>query len=116
MEIKYNTMIVSDMEKSVKYYTENLGFKVEEVFNLGPNQIILLKSKGNTMLELIDNKDFDVGFYSIGMEVDDLDKTVKDLKDKGIEFLLEPVKITVGKMAKIKDPNGVIIVLLEHTK
>lgn len=108
-------MIVENMDETVKYYTENLGFHVEEVFDLGSNQIILLKSKGNTVIELIDNKDYDFGFYSIGMEVEDLDKTVKNLKEKGIEFLLNPTEITVGKMAKIKDPNGVIIVLIQHT-
>jgi len=115
MKIKYNTIIVENLEESVKFYTEVMGFKIESEHPLPQATIIILKGEGDTMIELIKNEINDVGFYSIGMDVEDIESTVKELKSKGVEFILEPIEITVGFMAKFKDPNGTTIVLVQHT-
>jgi lactoylglutathione lyase len=115
MKIKYNTMIVKDMEKSVEFYRDICGFEIDSTYDLPNNaKITLLKSDGETFIELIENNVDEVGFYSVGMEVDDIHKEFEDLKRKGIKFILEPTKISVGYMALFKDLNGVNIVLLEH--
>jgi predicted enzyme related to lactoylglutathione lyase len=46
--------------------------------------------------------------------VEDIEKEIEDLKSKGVEILLEPTKTSVGSMARIKDVNGVNIVLIQH--
>ena len=33
MKIKYVTIIVDDMDKSIEFYTEVLGFEVDDVFD-----------------------------------------------------------------------------------
>lgn len=114
MKIKYSTMIVKDMDESVKFYTANLDFKIDSQYDLPQSKIILLKGEGETMIELIQDEVNDVGLYSIGMDVEDMDVEVERLKSKGIEFLMEPVEISVGSMALFKDPNGVNIVLVNH--
>ena len=114
MKIKYSTMIVKNMEESIKFYTEKLGFKIDSEYNLPQARITLLKGEGDTMVELIEDKINEVGLYSIGMYVEDMDKEVEKLKNNGIKFEMEPVKITVGSMAIFKDPNGVNIVLVQH--
>ena len=52
--------------------------------------------------------------YSVGMEVEDLNTTVSELKAKGAKITMEPVPITVGFLAFCEDPNGVRIALIQH--
>ena len=117
MKIKYNTIIVENMEESVKFYTKVMGFEIFSEHPLPQAQamIIILKGEGDTMIELIKNEVDEIGFYSIGMDVEDMESTVKELKSKGVKFILDPIEITVGFMAKFKDPNGTTIVLVQHT-
>ncbi|WP_370518347.1 VOC family protein [Methanothermobacter sp. THM-1] len=46
------------------------------------------------------------------MEVDDLEGTLNELKSRGAGVTMEPVKISVGYLAFIEDPNGVRIALI----
>lgn len=114
MRIKYSTIIVKDMEESVKFYTDVLGFEVDEVFNLPQATITLLNCDGEAGVELIKNEVNEVGIYSVGMDVEDINLEIKNLKSKGIQLVMEPTKISVGTMALIKDPNEVNIVLIQH--
>ena len=50
----------------------------------------------------------------MGVEVENLEKTLEDMRAKGVEITMEPVRTLVGRMAFIKDPNGVNIALIEH--
>ena len=53
----------------------------------------------------------------ITFTVDDLGATVTELKGKGIEFVLDPMQVEGGmKIATFKDPNGMLIELVEHSK
>jgi lactoylglutathione lyase len=115
MKVKYGTIIVADMDESVKFYTEVMGFEIDSKFNLGPGMAItLLKGEGDAMIELIKNTQNEIGLYSIGMEVTDINTTVKELKSKGAKITMEPVPITVGALAFVEDPNGARIALIQH--
>lgn len=115
MKIKYTTMIVKDMDESIKFYTEVMGFKIDSKHDLGPaGSITLLKGQGETMVELIKNPVDEPGLYSMGMDVEDLESILKDLRSKGAKITMEPTPITVGTLAFIEDPNGVRIALIQH--
>ena len=115
MKIKYTTMIVNDMDESIKFYREVMGFEIDSRYDLGPaGTITLLKGEGETMIELIKNPVDEPGLFSIGMDVEDIDTTVKKLKSKGAKITMEPVPITVGTLAFLEDPNGVRIALIQH--
>jgi lactoylglutathione lyase len=73
-----------------------------------------MKGENDTLIELIEHEAFDIGLYSVGMDVENMTQEVEKLKSKGIEFVMEPMKITIGYMARFKDPNGVNIVLVQH--
>lgn len=116
MKVKYSTMIVEDMKESVDFYTSKCGFEIDSEYDIPNGALItLLKGEGETMLELIKDNVNETGLYSIGMDVDDINKEINDLKSKGVEIILEPTTISVGRMALFKDPNGINIVLIEHT-
>jgi lactoylglutathione lyase len=115
MKIKYSTMIVKDMDESIGFYQDVMGFKVDSRHNPGPGIVItLLKGKGDTMIELIKDPQHDIGLYSVGMDVEDVEATVEELRSKGAKITMDPVPITVGKLAFLEDPNGVRIALIQH--
>jgi lactoylglutathione lyase len=115
MKIKYTTIIVKDMDESIKFYTEVMGFKIDSQYDLGPaGTITLLKGEGETMVEIIKNPVDEPGLFSIGMDVEDINTTVKELKSKGAKITMEPIPITVGTLAFLEDPNGVKIALIQH--
>jgi lactoylglutathione lyase len=109
-------MIVDDMEESVKFYTETLDFTLDEVFDVPGGKITLLDGEGFAGIELIESKNFETGLYSIGMDVEDINKEIDDLEAKGANIALKPVETQVGYMARVIDPNGINIVLVQHTK
>ena len=54
MKVKYTTIIVQDMEKSIEFYSEVMGFEIDSQHKPVPEMVItLMKSKGDTMVELI---------------------------------------------------------------
>lgn len=116
MKIRYATMIVNDMEESVRFYTETLDFAVDEVFDVPGGKITLLDGDGFAGIELIEHPAYEVGIYSIGMDVEDINREIENLKSKGADIALEPVETQVGYMARVIDPNGINIVLVQHTK
>ncbi|WP_414469130.1 VOC family protein [Methanobacterium sp. ACI-7] len=115
MKIKYTTMIINDMDESIKFYTEVMGFEIDSQYDLGPaGTITLLKGEGDTMVEIIKNPVDEPGLYSIGMDVEDLNATIKELKAKGAKITMDPLQITVGSLAFLEDPNGIRIALIQH--
>ena len=116
MKIRYATIIVNDMQESVKFYTETLDFTVDEVFDVPGGKITLLDGDGFARMELIEHPNYDVGMYSIGMDVEDINEEIRKLEEKGADIALRPMPTQVGYMARVIDPNGINIVLVQHTK
>ena len=115
MKVKYATIIVENMETSVKFYTGVMGFEVDSQFTPRSGvSITLMRSEGEAMIELIKNTENEIGLFSVGMEVKHLNNTVKELKAKGAKITMEPVPITDGMLAFLEDPNGAKIALIQH--
>lgn len=116
MKVRYTTMIADNMKDSVAFYENVMGFKVQEVYNLPNGSEITILDGGGTMIELIESKDFETGLYSMGVEVENLEKALEHMKEKGVDITMQPVRTLVGRMAFIKDPNEVNIALIEHDR
>lgn len=115
MKVRYATIIVSDMAESVSFYQDVMGFEIDSRHEPAPGVVItLMTADGETLVELIKNPSDEFGLYSVGMEVEDLDATVRELRSKGAKITMEPVPITVGFLAFCEDPNGTRIALIEH--
>ena len=92
MKVKYATIIVEDMDESIKFYTEVMGLEIDSQHNHYPGlTITLLKGEGDAMIELIKNTENETGLFSVGMEVKDINTTVKELKSKGAKITKEPM-------------------------
>ena len=60
-----------------------------------------------------------IGIARLGFEVDDIETTVAELRERGVEFMSDIVTVTVkpgehysdGKAIKFQDPDGIILEL-----
>ena len=116
ISVQYSTMIVKSLDESVKFYRDVLGFNEEYHVYFPVGGITIMKSTEGACVELIESPQFDVGLYSIGTDVDDLDETIEHLKKMGYEPVGEIAQTTVGRQIFVMDPNGVRICLIEHTE
>lgn len=114
ISVHYSTMIVKSLEESVVFYRDVLGFEEGYHVDFPIGGITIMKSPEGACVELIEAPQFEVGLYSIGTDVDDLDETIEYLKSMGCEPVGEITPITVGRQVFITDPNGVRICLIEH--
>jgi len=115
MKVKYATIVVEDMDESIRFYTEVMGFEIDSQHDPQPKATItLLKGEGDAMIELIENTEYGTGLFAVGMDVEDINTTVKELRSKGAKITMEPIPITVGTLAFLEDPNGVRIALIQH--
>lgn len=122
MKVKYTNIAVENLDESIKFYTDVLGFEENRLFN--PEEgltIAFLKGDGDSMLELtkgIENLDPKMkgktGLFMVGLEVSDMDKAAREIQDKGVKFTRGPIETANGtKIAFLKDPQGVQIELIQ---
>src|SRR5277367_3365704 len=103
--IAFTVYPVSDVARARHFYENVLGLKVSLNFqeawveyDIGPGTFAI-----SNMMEgsIPGSKGAGIAF-----EVDDLDATVKRMKDQKIPFLIEPMDTPVCHMAVITDPDG----------
>ena len=116
IRVQYTTLIVKNLEQSVRFYRDVLGFSEGYHVDLPVGQITIMQSQDGACVELIESPQFEIGMYSIGTDVDDLDEALKILAEKGCHPVSPIVNTTVGRQAFITDPDGVRICLIEHTE
>ena len=111
--LKLSTIIAEDIDESIAFYRDVLGFEMVEKFYGDDGGLVLMQSPDGAAVELIDSKNFETGFWSIGVEVDDFEGAIEELKGKGCEFIYGPETLPLGKLAMIHDPNGVRVAILQ---
>ena len=127
MAIFLHTRIrVSDLDQSIKWYQDHLGFQVISRSDKSPagNQIVHLELPGNDhTLELTYSDDYDVNVpedlmhFAIG--VPDLIAFCNQLENEGVEIWPSDWRKTFPtgrKMAFIDDPDGYEVELLERAE
>ena len=118
--IDHVEITVSNLDRSIQFYTNVFGFKIKERLKPSAPEIeeIAVLTLGDTMLELLKMKNFVpsppggyVGFRSMAIEVDDMDRAIEYLKKKGVEVSKGPVTLPTSKRAEIKDIDGLTVEL-----
>jgi catechol 2,3-dioxygenase-like lactoylglutathione lyase family enzyme len=126
-------IVVNDLQKSVEFYTDVLGFSISNKIDMAEmglsavfvekdgSRIGLMNYKGKKISKRSDNDKIKLGESSIPINdhftfsVDDIEDTATELKGKGVIFNLEPISLEGGiKVAFFKDPDEVQIELVEH--
>ena len=110
-----------DLERSIAFYTEVLGFRMKERVHIGApmlKQVVYLEL-GDTMLELLDYVDpapadhtVRVGYRIMALEVDNMEETLAFLAGKGITPGVPPMDVGGGSLrGEIVDVDGLSIEL-----
>ena len=122
--IAHSAITVKDMEASLKFYTEALGFK--KVFEIpepgtGAPWIVYLNVSKGQFVELFYNGTVDnpwrselIGFNHLCFQVDDIHTSAQRVKDAGYTLDTEPKEgVDFNWQAWVTDPNGVRIELMQ---
>lgn len=138
--IRHFGIVVSDIEKSLKFYRDLLGFQIkidalEEGpfidtilgFNHAKVRTVKMATDDGNLIELLwyqspkgkkmENKEiFDIGASHPAFTIENLDNEYQRLKKNGVQFIAPP-QISPDKKAKVAfcyDPDGVPIELVEE--
>lgn len=122
MKFVWSTLNVTDIEKSIEFYTEIIGLKLEKRFTAGDNDIaFLVDENGHCEIELIqntNNKNIQIGKdISWGFVTESLENTLKLLEEKNIKVLSPIIQPTpFMKFVMIQDPDGMNLQIVENIK
>ena len=111
LKFAWSTLMVRDLEESIRFYEEVIGWTLSSRFPAGPGVEIAFLGEGATQIELICNqnkKDIQVGpDISWGFTVDSVDEMMGFVKAKGVAIHSGPVTTGGGsRYFYIQDPNG----------
>jgi lactoylglutathione lyase len=116
MEIKLIVIRTPDITKLADFYTL-LGLEFD-YHKHGKSPYHYAATVGETTLEIYplakDQTEADKELR-LGFSLDNFDVIVQILKDKGIDFISEPMQTEFGYMAVVRDPDGRKIELLPNT-
>ncbi len=119
-KLDFASLQVRDLEVSKAFYTNQLGFELDEMTN---NQACIFKyNKGEASFAIrtpignIDGKELGVG-VSLWFATDEKTEELQSrLLGKGVTLIGTINNTPFGKTLMVKDPDGYIITFLEHTE
>lgn len=119
MKFCWCTVMVINIEESLKFYEEIVGLNIERRFMAGPGTEIAFLGDGETKVELIGNenkKTVDIGTdISLGFTVKSVDEMMAFVKEKGLEIHSGPFQPNPHvKFFYVLDPNGLKIQFVEN--
>ena len=100
-------VLVKNLEKSVEFY-KLLGFEVVKWTEEERTVELKAGAIGLDVIEVSEKRP-EVGLNHIAFLVDDVDKTMAEWKEKGVEITLEPItsERSGRRLAAIKDIDGI---------
>lgn len=108
-------LAVKDLDKSIVFYHEIIGLPIKKQrrswVDLGTTGALLSLHPASLTAEHIGSS-IDNGI-TVGFLVGDVQSSVDELKEKGVEVFRDIVERDAGKNAVILDPDGYLVSLFE---
>ena len=122
MEYLWTTLTISNMEKSLAFYTENLGLAIRSRFRTGDGtEIVFLDGAAGAAVELIQHGPLPVlasgrgAGISLGFRTKSLEQAMEDLAGAGIPVERGPIQAGGGtRFFFVRDPDGYEIQIVEE--
>ncbi|GIN20486.1 VOC family protein [Siminovitchia fordii] len=123
-KMEHTAIMVQDMERSIQFYCDVLGFNVR-LRGRKPDRemaFLYLESQPDMEIELICDVDSAVGYSEDGIvnhlafTVHDIEAAIGYLKDKRVEFCSDEIKPTLegGRMILFWGPSRELLQLVER--
>ena len=113
--VKFVSIPVADQERALSFYTDVLGFRLitDQPFSEKQRWLELGIPGADTRIVLFQfgDKLQPGGQLNIVFWSDDVEGTARELKSRGVEFVLDPVRQHYGTTSIFKDADGNRIVL-----
>ncbi len=107
-------LVVDDVPKTAAFYEGTLGAKRVQEMEFRGIPIVRLELDG---LPLTISQQIHAGVGDhIGLAVDDFEAAVTELRNKGVEFIVEPTDMGFAKFAFIKDAAGTTLEVIQYMK
>jgi catechol 2,3-dioxygenase-like lactoylglutathione lyase family enzyme len=103
------TILVADLDRSVAFYRDMLGFFV---IDSGGGSAVLASGDTRLVLRTVDGLSAEAGrLIYLNLEVGDVDAVYEELRSKGVRFVHEPRAVNRGERlelwsATFEDPDG----------
>ena len=119
MKFCWTTLMVKNMDESLKFYQEIVGLNINRRFSAGEGMEIAFLGDEETKVELICNTAIEkVEFgqaISLGFEVNSVDEMIKFVKQKNIAVQSGPFQPNPHtKFFYVIDPNGLNLQFVEN--
>ena len=123
MSLIHTCYRITDIDRSVAFY-EALGFEERRRMNIRDEAInVFMGLPGDgDRLELtynfgVDRYDLGSGYGHIAITADDLDRTLENLAEQGIEPEKPPYTVSDGgnRLCFVRDPDGYRVELIEQS-
>jgi lactoylglutathione lyase len=122
MRLNFVIVYTSDMQRSVAFYRDTLGFPVKmespdwTEFHTGATTLALHHAKPAERPRVAHGEP-KAGEAHLGLEVLDIEKFYEEEKAKGVEFTMPPTLREFGcKLAIFVDPDGLPISVTEEVR
>ena len=114
-------IISDDIEGAVEFYTKKLGLTVMERFANEDDEDYVFLDAGGILLELMPQKTMGraPGFHHISFDVDSVEDSAQDLKNKGVTITTEPFDVGGGTgitLSFFEGPNQLNLQLFHREK
>ncbi len=119
------SMKVRDLNASIKFYTEGLGFVEKASWGTAPNRTVLLDTGDGNYFEISQGdseKTQEVGlFQHIALRTDDCDAATEAARAAGAEITMEPKDVSLTgtpplqlRISFFKGPDGEIVEFFQN--
>ncbi len=119
------SMRVRDLNASIKFYTEGLGFVEKASWGTAPNRTVLLDTGDGNYFEISQGdpeKTQEVGlFQHIALRTDDCDVATEAARAAGAEITMEPKDVSLTgtpplqlRISFFKGPDGEIVEFFQN--
>jgi len=122
--IEHTEIVVGNMDKTLDFYTQVLGFTIQSrrKVDRAPLKEVAFIELGGTLIEVfavedpvpVSSNPWQTGCRRVALEVEDMDRAVAYLKEKGITISQEPVVIETSVMAELEDIDGIPVQLIQR--
>jgi lactoylglutathione lyase len=125
MKILHTCLNVTDLDRSIGFYTNEIGLKFISRREVKQNnaEIAFLNDNDSGALELTqwrDKKTLAEGdnFDHIAFETADIDAKVEELRAHGVTIAMEPFSLqgSSSRIAFVKDPDGNWLELIQRSR
>ena len=109
--VKFVSIPTTDQDRALKFWTEQLGFRVltDQPFDDKQRWIELRVGNSDTriVLFMFDEQGLKPGSaFNGALACDSVERTYEELTARGVEFIAPPTKQPWGTFAMFKDPDG----------